>query len=78
MTIEILLIALLLTNAVLFFVSMAFIFYVKRSNKEWQDFANLQFVGYEEMIEWLANNLSEFGDFGVGEHPNVIEFRRKD
>ena len=77
MNIENLLVIALITNAALFFVSMSLIFQSRLEVKRWKDFAILQCARQDEIFTWLTNNLSEFGDFGQGDEPNIITFRKK-
>jgi hypothetical protein len=77
MTIETLLILVLVMNAVLLIASMTMISESRRKTEEWKEFAMDQYDRTNKVFEWLCNNLSEYGDFGHGEHENVIAFRKK-
>ena len=68
----------LIFNA-LMMVIMGTVFYSEnRRTQQWVNFSTDKERQYVELIEWLANNLGEHGDFERDEsNKNVIKFRRR-
>ena len=73
---EELLVVLVITNIVLFNVMCFSIYRSLKEIKEWKGFALHQYERMNNIFDWLANNLSEYGDFGQGDEPNVISFKK--
>ena len=74
---EMIAVALILTNVVLMVFLLAGIHENNKMIKEWKDFAMFQYDRQNHLFKWLCNNLSDYGDFGQGDEPNVISFNKR-
>ncbi len=71
------LLTLIIVNVAVFILMVCNFYECNKNAKRWRDHAVNVETKFLHFSEWLANNCSEYGDFGKGDDPNIIQFRKK-